>query len=178
MWMFNEWSQCFTGRCPFGLVFLEVLFAVHFTNSVLSSAGALVIWMKNACDCFRSGSSCRYLSLGEHDRKRLEDDEDRLLATLLHNMIAYMLMIKVTFFCFLIDHCSDLSSIFCWCCLETIHLCLQSSEQWSKKECYKTFPDLSKKKKKKLQYLEILWDNLSVFTQFCAMGMQIHCHMK
>ncbi|XP_047219009.1 MAP kinase-activating death domain protein isoform X8 [Girardinichthys multiradiatus] len=37
----------------------------------------------------------RYLSLGDHDRKRLEDDEDRLLATLLHNMIAYMLMIKV-----------------------------------------------------------------------------------
>ncbi|XP_069714108.1 MAP kinase-activating death domain protein isoform X14 [Phaenicophaeus curvirostris] len=37
----------------------------------------------------------RYLSLGEHDRKRLEDDEDRLLATLLNNMIAYMLMIKV-----------------------------------------------------------------------------------
>uniref|UniRef100_A0A8C8DIV9 MAP kinase-activating death domain protein n=1 Tax=Oryzias sinensis TaxID=183150 RepID=A0A8C8DIV9_9TELE len=38
----------------------------------------------------------RYLSLGEHDRKRLEDDEDRLLATLLHNMIAYMLMLKVS----------------------------------------------------------------------------------
>uniref|UniRef100_UPI0037E81DD3 MAP kinase-activating death domain protein isoform X8 n=1 Tax=Semicossyphus pulcher TaxID=241346 RepID=UPI0037E81DD3 len=37
----------------------------------------------------------RYLSLGEHDRKRLEDDEDRLLATLLHNMIAYMLMLKL-----------------------------------------------------------------------------------
>ncbi|NXH14528.1 MADD protein, partial [Bucco capensis] len=37
----------------------------------------------------------RYLSMGEHDRKRLEDDEDRLLATLLHNMMAYMLMIKV-----------------------------------------------------------------------------------
>ncbi|NWX22570.1 MADD protein, partial [Aegotheles bennettii] len=37
----------------------------------------------------------RYLSLGEHDQKRLEDDEDRLLATLLHNMISYMLMIKV-----------------------------------------------------------------------------------
>ncbi|XP_059367965.1 MAP kinase-activating death domain protein-like isoform X43 [Carassius carassius] len=37
----------------------------------------------------------RYHSLGEHDRKRLEDDEDRLLATLLHNMIAYMLMTKV-----------------------------------------------------------------------------------
>ncbi|XP_034625365.1 MAP kinase-activating death domain protein isoform X23 [Trachemys scripta elegans] len=38
----------------------------------------------------------RYLSLGEHDRKRLEDDEDRLLATLLHNMLAYMLMMKVS----------------------------------------------------------------------------------
>ncbi|XP_068612807.1 MAP kinase-activating death domain protein-like [Brachionichthys hirsutus] len=38
----------------------------------------------------------RYLSLGEHDRKRLEDDEDRLLATLLHNMVAYMLMMKLT----------------------------------------------------------------------------------
>ncbi|XP_058858815.1 MAP kinase-activating death domain protein-like isoform X19 [Acipenser ruthenus] len=37
----------------------------------------------------------RYLSLGNHDRKRLEDDEDKLLATLLHNMIAYMLMMKV-----------------------------------------------------------------------------------
>ncbi|XP_061466960.1 MAP kinase-activating death domain protein isoform X18 [Rhineura floridana] len=37
----------------------------------------------------------RYFSLGEHDRKRLEDDEDRLLATLLHNMIAFMLMLKV-----------------------------------------------------------------------------------
>lgn len=40
---------------------------------------------------------CRYFSLGEHDRKRLEDDEDRLLATLLHNMIAYMIMMKVLF---------------------------------------------------------------------------------
>ncbi|KAM7165297.1 MAP kinase-activating death domain protein isoform 4-T10 [Macrochelys suwanniensis] len=38
----------------------------------------------------------RYLSLGEHDRKRLEEDEDRLLATLLHNMLAYMLMMKVS----------------------------------------------------------------------------------
>nr|XP_006135418.1 MAP kinase-activating death domain protein isoform X7 [Pelodiscus sinensis] len=37
----------------------------------------------------------RYFSLGEHDRKRLEDDEDRLLATLLHNMLAYMLLMKV-----------------------------------------------------------------------------------
>ncbi|XP_026643591.1 MAP kinase-activating death domain protein isoform X20 [Microtus ochrogaster] len=37
----------------------------------------------------------RYMSLGEHDRKRLEDDEDRLLATLLHNLISYMLLMKV-----------------------------------------------------------------------------------
>ncbi|XP_063083980.1 MAP kinase-activating death domain protein isoform X38 [Cavia porcellus] len=37
----------------------------------------------------------RYLSLGDHDRKRLEDDEDRLLATLLHNLISYMLLMKV-----------------------------------------------------------------------------------
>ncbi|XP_051884911.1 MAP kinase-activating death domain protein isoform X5 [Pristis pectinata] len=37
----------------------------------------------------------RYVSLGEHDRKRLEDDEDRLLSTLLYNMIVYMLMVKV-----------------------------------------------------------------------------------
>ncbi|XP_037594741.1 MAP kinase-activating death domain protein isoform X21 [Cebus imitator] len=37
----------------------------------------------------------RYLSLGEYDRKRLEDDEDRLLATLLHNLISYMLLMKV-----------------------------------------------------------------------------------
>ncbi|KAM4617214.1 MAP kinase-activating death domain protein isoform 9-T9 [Discoglossus pictus] len=37
----------------------------------------------------------RYFSLVEHDRKRLEDDEDRLLSTLLHNMVAFMVMIKV-----------------------------------------------------------------------------------
>ncbi|XP_075044244.1 MAP kinase-activating death domain protein isoform X27 [Mixophyes fleayi] len=37
----------------------------------------------------------RYFSLGDHDRKRLEDDEDRLLATLLHNMVAFMVMVKV-----------------------------------------------------------------------------------
>ncbi|XP_059507933.1 MAP kinase-activating death domain protein isoform X5 [Stegostoma tigrinum] len=37
----------------------------------------------------------RYESLGDHDRKRLEDDEDRLLSTLLYNMIVYMLMVKV-----------------------------------------------------------------------------------
>ncbi|XP_040265136.1 MAP kinase-activating death domain protein isoform X7 [Bufo bufo] len=37
----------------------------------------------------------RYFSLGDHDRKRLEDDEDRLLGTLLHNMVAYMVMMKL-----------------------------------------------------------------------------------
>ncbi|XP_075693955.1 MAP kinase-activating death domain protein isoform X13 [Rhinoderma darwinii] len=37
----------------------------------------------------------RYFSLGDHDRKRLEEDEDRLLSTLLHNMVAYMVMIKI-----------------------------------------------------------------------------------
>ncbi|KAM8940254.1 MAP kinase-activating death domain protein isoform 7-T7 [Pelodytes ibericus] len=37
----------------------------------------------------------RYFSLGDHDRKRLEDDEDRLLSSLLHNVIAYMVMMKV-----------------------------------------------------------------------------------
>ncbi|XP_069821950.1 MAP kinase-activating death domain protein isoform X5 [Dendropsophus ebraccatus] len=37
----------------------------------------------------------RYFSLGDHERKRLEEDEDRLLATLLHNMVAYMVMMKV-----------------------------------------------------------------------------------
>ncbi|XP_043938029.1 MAP kinase-activating death domain protein [Protopterus annectens] len=38
----------------------------------------------------------RYLSLGDHERKRLEDDEDKLLATLLHNMVAYMVIMKVS----------------------------------------------------------------------------------
>ncbi|XP_044125524.1 MAP kinase-activating death domain protein isoform X3 [Bufo gargarizans] len=37
----------------------------------------------------------RYFSLGNHDRKRLEEDEDRLLGTLLHNMVAYMVMMKL-----------------------------------------------------------------------------------
>lgn len=32
----------------------------------------------------------RYKSLSETDRKRLEMDEDRLLATLMHNMTAFM----------------------------------------------------------------------------------------
>lgn len=48
------------------------------------------------------GILLRYLSLGEHDRKRLEDDEDRLLATLLHNLISYMLLMKV-----LLMYCTD-----------------------------------------------------------------------
>lgn len=34
----------------------------------------------------------RYVRLGEHEKKRLELEEDRLLATLLHNLTAYMIM--------------------------------------------------------------------------------------
>lgn len=39
---------------------------------------------------------CRYNSLGDAERKRLEHDEDRLLAILLYNMIAFMIMMKVS----------------------------------------------------------------------------------
>lgn len=38
----------------------------------------------------------RYRTLQEHERKRLEHEEDRLLSSLLHNMTAYMLMLRVT----------------------------------------------------------------------------------
>lgn len=64
-------------------------------------------WTNDTCFCFCCVYQHRYRSLGEHDRKRLEDDEDRLLATLLHNMIAYMLMMKVwrPFFVILIIKC-------------------------------------------------------------------------
>lgn len=54
--------------------------------------------VSSVVSCLRAdfaGLLLRYLSLGEHDRKRLEDDEDRLLATLLHNLISYMLLMKV-----------------------------------------------------------------------------------
>jgi hypothetical protein len=37
----------------------------------------------------------RYRTLQEHERKRLEHEEDRLLSSLLHNMTAYMLMLRV-----------------------------------------------------------------------------------
>ncbi|KAL3311877.1 hypothetical protein Ciccas_009538, partial [Cichlidogyrus casuarinus] len=37
----------------------------------------------------------RYSSLSPSERKHLELDEDRLLATLLHNLVAFMLMMKV-----------------------------------------------------------------------------------
>lgn len=53
------------------------------------------------------GPLLRYLSLGEHDRKRLEDDEDRLLATLLHNLISYMLLMRVMLIL--------LMPSYCWC---------------------------------------------------------------
>lgn len=37
----------------------------------------------------------RYSSLSDSEKKRLELDEDRLLATLLHNLTAYMVMCGV-----------------------------------------------------------------------------------
>lgn len=38
----------------------------------------------------------RYKSLGESERKRLEYDEDRLLAVMLYNMVAFMTMMGVS----------------------------------------------------------------------------------
>nr|KAG5689468.1 hypothetical protein BaRGS_021015 [Batillaria attramentaria] len=37
----------------------------------------------------------RYTSLGDGERKRLEQDEDRLLSTMLYNLVAFMLMVRV-----------------------------------------------------------------------------------
>ena len=37
----------------------------------------------------------RYNSLGPAERKRLEEDEDRLLATMLYNLVAFMLALNV-----------------------------------------------------------------------------------
>ncbi|XP_077994167.1 MAP kinase-activating death domain protein-like isoform X2 [Glandiceps talaboti] len=37
----------------------------------------------------------RYFGLGQMEKKRLEEDEDKLLATMLHNMIGFMVMMKV-----------------------------------------------------------------------------------
>ena len=37
----------------------------------------------------------RYTSLGPAEKKRLEADEDRLLATLLYNLVAFMLALNV-----------------------------------------------------------------------------------
>jgi len=38
---------------------------------------------------------CRYKSLGDSERKRLEMDEDRLLSVMLYNMVAFMVMMRV-----------------------------------------------------------------------------------
>ena len=38
----------------------------------------------------------RYNSLGDTEKKRLEHDEDRLLAILLYNMIGFMVMMRVS----------------------------------------------------------------------------------
>ena len=37
----------------------------------------------------------RYRHLAEADRRRLEQDEDRLLATMLYNLTAYMVMMRL-----------------------------------------------------------------------------------
>ena len=39
---------------------------------------------------------CSYFSLSNADRKRLELDEDRLLAVMLYNLIAFMIMMRVS----------------------------------------------------------------------------------
>ena len=38
---------------------------------------------------------CRYKSLGDGEKKRLEHDEDRLLSVMLYNLVAFMLMMRV-----------------------------------------------------------------------------------
>ena len=37
----------------------------------------------------------RYKSLSENEKKRLEHDEDRLLSTMLYNLVAYMMMMQI-----------------------------------------------------------------------------------
>ena len=51
--------------------------------------------MQSNCSDEKSGS-CRYNSLGEMERKRLEYDEDKLLSVLLYNMVGFMIMMRVS----------------------------------------------------------------------------------
>ena len=37
----------------------------------------------------------RYRSLSENEKKRLEHDEDRLLSTMLYNLVAFMIMMRI-----------------------------------------------------------------------------------
>lgn len=37
----------------------------------------------------------RYTSLGQSERKRLEQDEDRLMSVILYNIVAFMVMMRV-----------------------------------------------------------------------------------
>ena len=37
----------------------------------------------------------RYRSLSQNDKKRLEHDEDRLLSTMLYNLVAFMIMMRI-----------------------------------------------------------------------------------
>ena len=49
-------------------------------------------------DSLDSGPSVmmeRYRSLSQNDKKRLEHDEDRLLSTMLYNLVAFMIMMRI-----------------------------------------------------------------------------------
>ena len=37
----------------------------------------------------------RYKGLSENEKKRLEHDEDRLLSTMLYNLVAFMIMMRI-----------------------------------------------------------------------------------
>ena len=56
-------------------------------------------WKKACKSCIADNNivfSIRYHSLGSADKKRLEDDEDKLLSTMLYNLIAFMVMMSVS----------------------------------------------------------------------------------
>ena len=40
-------------------------------------------------------NTIRYRCLSENEKKRLEQDEDRLLSTMLYNTVAFMIMMQV-----------------------------------------------------------------------------------
>ena len=50
---------------------------------------------RDANDLVVKRNLLRYKSLSETERKRLEHEEDRLLSTLLYNLVAFMVMVDV-----------------------------------------------------------------------------------